>query len=159
MFYWLYDIPVLSLVRLFVLIFVGLCCLGIILLSPIIAPWFQDKADLNEVLGDYLQYFGVIYGLLLGLLAVATCIPTWRSVGSGTTQQDHGGSHFLLWQTAHCFVSDSLAIGRVCHCRRCGCELLMHVWRNARSWAVCGRSPASITQKPVPCPCSPRQEC
>jgi hypothetical protein len=27
---------------------------------------------LNEILGDYLQYFGVIYGLLLGLLAVAT---------------------------------------------------------------------------------------
>ena len=48
MFYWLYDIPVLSLVGLFVLIFVGLCCLGIILLSPIIAPWFQDKADLNR---------------------------------------------------------------------------------------------------------------
>jgi len=71
-FYWLYDIPVLSLVGLFVLIFVGLCCLGIIPLSPIIAPWFQDKADLNGVLGDYLQYFGVIYGLLLGLLAVAT---------------------------------------------------------------------------------------
>jgi hypothetical protein len=28
--------------------------------------------QLNEVLGDYLQYFGVIYRLLLGLLAVAT---------------------------------------------------------------------------------------
>ena len=72
MFYWFYDIPVLSLVGLFVLIFVSLCSLGIMLISPIIAPWFQDKADLNEVLGDYLQYFGVIYGLLLGLLAVAT---------------------------------------------------------------------------------------
>src|SRR5262245_52845991 len=160
MFYWLYDIPVLSLVRLFVLIFVGLCCLGIILLSPIIAPWFQDKADLNGVVGDYLQYFGVIYGLLLGLLAVAmyqnhTDVALRRAQPNKIT----GVAIFLLWQTAHCFVSDSLAIGRVCHCRRCGCELLMHVWRNARSWAVCGRSPASITQKPVPCPCSPRQEC
>ena len=27
---------------------------------------------LNEILGDFLQYFGVIYGLLLGLLAVST---------------------------------------------------------------------------------------
>ena len=27
---------------------------------------------LNETLGDFLQYFGVMYGLLLGLLAVAT---------------------------------------------------------------------------------------
>ena len=27
---------------------------------------------MNEILGDFLQYFGVIYGLLLGLLAVST---------------------------------------------------------------------------------------
>lgn len=72
MFYWLYDIPVLALVFLFAVMFVGLCWLGTILVSPILAPWFQGKAQLNEVLGDYLQYFGVIYGLLLGLLAVAT---------------------------------------------------------------------------------------
>ena len=72
MFYWLYDIPVLALVFLFAVMFVGLCWLGTILVSPILAPWFQGKVQLNEVLGDYLQYFGVIYGLLLGLLAVAT---------------------------------------------------------------------------------------
>jgi len=64
--YWLYDIPVLALVLLFAVTFVGLCWLGTILVSPILAPWFQGKAKLNEVLGDYLQYFGVIYGLLLG---------------------------------------------------------------------------------------------
>jgi hypothetical protein len=45
---------------------------GTILVSPKLVPWFQGKANLNEILGDYLQYFGVIYGLLLGLLAVAT---------------------------------------------------------------------------------------
>jgi Protein of unknown function (DUF4239) len=72
MFYWLYDIPVLALIGLFALVFVGLCWLGTILISPIIAPRFHGKTNLNEVLGDYLQYFGVIYGLLLGLLAVAT---------------------------------------------------------------------------------------
>jgi hypothetical protein len=72
MFYWLYDIPVLTLIGLFALVFVGLCWLGTILISPIIAPRFHGKTNLNEVLGDYLQYFGVIYGLLLGLLAVAT---------------------------------------------------------------------------------------
>jgi hypothetical protein len=32
----------------------------------------SPDAGLNEILGDFLQYFGVIYGLLLGLLAVAT---------------------------------------------------------------------------------------
>jgi hypothetical protein len=72
MFYWLYEIPILLVVGLFALLFVGLCWIGIIFISPIIAPWFQGKQRLNEVLGDYLQYFGVIYGLLLGLLAVAT---------------------------------------------------------------------------------------
>jgi hypothetical protein len=72
MFYWLYEIPVLSLVGLFALIFVGLCWLGTIVISPVVAPWFHAKEQLNEVLGDFLQYFGVIYGLLLGLLAVAT---------------------------------------------------------------------------------------
>jgi hypothetical protein len=72
MLYWLYEIPILLVVGLFALLFVGLCWIGIIFVSPIIAPWFQGKQKLNEVLGDYLQYFGVIYGLLLGLLAVAT---------------------------------------------------------------------------------------
>ena len=72
MLYWLYEIPVLLVVGLFALLFVGLCWIGIIFVSPIVAPWFQAKQQLNEVLGDYLQYFGVIYGLLLGLLAVAT---------------------------------------------------------------------------------------
>jgi hypothetical protein len=39
---------------------------------PFVKPWFHEQSRLNEILGDYLQYFGVIYGLLLGLLAVAT---------------------------------------------------------------------------------------
>lgn len=34
-------------------------------------PFYPD-GRLNEMLGDFLQYFGVMYGLLLGLLAVAT---------------------------------------------------------------------------------------
>jgi len=71
-FYWIYEVPLLLAVALFAVAFVGFCWLGILFASPVIAPWFQKKARLNEILGDYLQYFGVIYGLLLGLLAVAT---------------------------------------------------------------------------------------
>jgi hypothetical protein len=51
---------------------VGVCWLGTILSRPFVKPWFHEQSRLNEILGDYLQYFGVIYGLLLGLLAVAT---------------------------------------------------------------------------------------
>jgi len=72
MLYWLYDIPTLLAVGLFAAVFVGVCWIGIVLLSPRLVPLVHHQAGLNEILGDYLQYFGVIYGLLLGLLAVAT---------------------------------------------------------------------------------------
>jgi hypothetical protein len=72
MFYWLYDIPTLAAVGLFAAVFGGVCALGTILSRPFVRSWFGKESGLNEILGDYLQYFGVIYGLLLGLLAVAT---------------------------------------------------------------------------------------
>jgi Protein of unknown function (DUF4239) len=72
MLYWIYDIPTLLAVGLFAAVFVGVCWIGIILLCPRLVPLVHHQPGLNEILGDYLQYFGVIYGLLLGLLAVAT---------------------------------------------------------------------------------------
>jgi hypothetical protein len=72
MLYWIYDIPTLLAVGLFAAVFVGVCWIGIILISPRLVPLVHHQPGLNEILGDYLQYFGVIYGLLLGLLAVAT---------------------------------------------------------------------------------------
>ena len=87
MFNWLYDIPILLVVGLFALMFVGLCWIGIIFVSPIIAPWFQGKQQLNEVLGDYLQYFGVIYGLLSAY---------WRSPPTKITLMLR-----RLWQARH----------------------------------------------------------
>ena len=72
MLYWLYDIPTLLAVGLFAALFVGVCWIGIVLLSSRLVPMVHHQPGLNEILGDYLQYFGVIYGLLLGLLAVAT---------------------------------------------------------------------------------------
>jgi len=72
MLYWLYDIPTLLAVGLFAAVFVSVCWMGIILLSPRLVPVVHHQPGLDEILGDYLQYFGVIYGLLLGLLAVAT---------------------------------------------------------------------------------------
>src|SRR6188508_232853 len=72
MLYWLYYIPTLLAVGLFAALFVGVCWIGIVLLSSQLVPMVHHQPGLNEILGDYLQYFGVIYGLLLGLLAVAT---------------------------------------------------------------------------------------
>jgi hypothetical protein len=72
MLYWIYDIPPLWTVALFAVVFVGVCWLGIFLFRPFFRARLSPDNRLNEILGDFLQYFGVIYGLLLGLLAVAT---------------------------------------------------------------------------------------
>ena len=72
MLYWLYDIPTLLMVALFAGVFVGVCWLGTIVSRSFVRSRFHKDRGMNEILGDFLQYFGVIYGLLLGLLAVAT---------------------------------------------------------------------------------------
>jgi hypothetical protein len=72
MLYWIYDVPPLWTVGLFAALFVGICWLGVVLFRPFVRERLNPDARLNETLGDFLQYFGVMYGLLLGLLAVAT---------------------------------------------------------------------------------------
>ena len=72
MLYWIYDVPALLVLVMLGALFVGTCWLGIIYLCPRIRHRLHTDSGLNEILGDFLQYFGVIYGLLLGLLAVST---------------------------------------------------------------------------------------
>jgi hypothetical protein len=72
MFYWIYDIPTWQLGALFALLFVGTTWLGILFVSPIFKLWFRSQEGINDLVGYALGAFGVFYGLLLGLLAVAT---------------------------------------------------------------------------------------
>lgn len=72
MLYWIYEVPSLLVAGLFVLVFVGVCWLGTVFLRGFVDRRLNRDGRLNEILGDFLQYFGVIYGLLLGLLAVST---------------------------------------------------------------------------------------
>jgi hypothetical protein len=72
MFYWIYDIPMLAAVGMVAALFIAICWAAIILSRPIVQTRFHRQPGLNELVGDFMQYFGVIYGLLLGLLAVAT---------------------------------------------------------------------------------------
>jgi hypothetical protein len=71
MFYWIYEIPALFVVVAFEIAFVAICWLGTALVRPIARSRLADEPRLNDMLAAFLQYFGVIYGLLLGLLAVA----------------------------------------------------------------------------------------
>src|SRR6185437_6866176 len=72
MFYWIYDVSALWVIVLFEAVFVGVCWLGTLFLRPSARSWLGQEPRLNDMLAAFLQYFGVIYGLLLGLLAVAT---------------------------------------------------------------------------------------
>src|SRR6185503_9274461 len=66
LFSWIYDIPSLLAIILFVAVF----WLGFLLLRPFVRRLLPQERGLNATLTMYLQYFGIIYGLLLGLLAV-----------------------------------------------------------------------------------------
>ena len=72
MFYWIYDLPAFWVIILCEAVFVGVFWLGTLFLRPFVRPWLKEEPRLNDMLAAFLQYFGVIYGLLLGLLAVAT---------------------------------------------------------------------------------------
>lgn len=72
MFFWIYDIPTWQLATIFAAVFVGVTWAGILLLSPFIKIWLKNQEGINDIVGYGLSAFGVFYGLLLGLLAVAT---------------------------------------------------------------------------------------
>lgn len=64
---WIYDLPIKSLAIWVAVIFVGYCWIGAILVRPFI----RLRASGNVIVGHILSSFGVFYGLLLGLVAVA----------------------------------------------------------------------------------------
>lgn len=72
MFFWIYDIPTWQLGLLFAVLFVGITWAGILFLSPLLKLWLKGQEGINDLVGYALSGFGVFYGLLLGLLAVAT---------------------------------------------------------------------------------------
>src|SRR3954452_4041719 len=72
MFYRIYDIPTRALAGLFAVGFVGVTWLGIILTRPHVRWWVGSQADWNGVMGYVLSCHGVLYGILLGLIAVGT---------------------------------------------------------------------------------------
>jgi hypothetical protein len=72
MFYWIYDMPSAALAVLFAVVFVGVTWLGIVLTRTHVRRWVETQPDWNEVMGYVLSCHGVLYGILLGLIAVGT---------------------------------------------------------------------------------------
>ncbi len=77
---WIFDIPTWEFAALTSSAFILFSWFGAIFLRPILRPLLGGRAGLNDIVGYILSLFGVFYGLLLGLLAVAAY------QGYGTTQ-------------------------------------------------------------------------
>lgn len=77
-FYWLYDIPTWAL---FLLVVGGLCAIAVIgclFLRDRFDKWLGLDDQSNEIVGHFLSFTGVFYGLILGLVAVGA----WETYNS-----------------------------------------------------------------------------
>jgi hypothetical protein len=70
-FYWIYDIATPQLALLINGTFVGFFWVGCFLIRPILRTFVRARSGTNDIVGYVLSCFGVFYGLLLGLIAVA----------------------------------------------------------------------------------------
>jgi hypothetical protein len=66
-----HDLPFESLAALTAVVFVGAYWVGCIFLRPFLRIFVRSTGDENSVVGVVLSAFGVLYGLLLSLIAVA----------------------------------------------------------------------------------------
>jgi hypothetical protein len=72
MFYWIYNLTNAEMAGLFAAVFVGFSWIGTILVRPFLRPFVRTQLGAtNDLVGYVLSSYGVFYGLLLGLLAVA----------------------------------------------------------------------------------------
>ncbi len=71
MFYWIYDIGTPQLALLMAGSFVAFFWIGCFLIRPILRTFIRARSGTNDIVGYILSCFGVFYGLLLGLIAVA----------------------------------------------------------------------------------------
>ena len=71
MFYWIYDYPIGAIGALFVVLFVAVASIGTLAVRKTVHGWVHREKGANEMVGFALSSFFVLYGLLLGLLAVA----------------------------------------------------------------------------------------
>jgi hypothetical protein len=72
MMYWIYDYPIWIIGPLFVAVFVVVTWIGIFLTRATVHSWLHRDEHANEMVGSALSNYFVLFGILLGLLAVAT---------------------------------------------------------------------------------------
>ncbi|MGA9721320.1 MAG: Cache 3/Cache 2 fusion domain-containing protein [Candidatus Binatus sp.] len=71
MFYWIYNYSSLLIGALFAFVFVAATCLVIFFFRRFFRPWIHRDRPANEMVGLAFSGFSMLYGILVGLLAVA----------------------------------------------------------------------------------------
>jgi hypothetical protein len=71
MFYWIYDISIWQLALMFAAVSLLYFWGGCLLARPILRRHVPSLSGANDIVGNILSCFGVFYGLLIGLIAVA----------------------------------------------------------------------------------------
>jgi hypothetical protein len=69
-FYWIYDYPTAAMGLLFSAAFVAISLVGLFVFRTVLGGWLHSEARTNELVGVSLASFSVLYGILLGLVAV-----------------------------------------------------------------------------------------
>ena len=72
MFYWIYDYPAPHMAALFSAVFAAATCIAILFSHRFLLSWIHRKERANDMVAFALSSFSVLYGLLVGLLALAT---------------------------------------------------------------------------------------
>src|SRR5215471_384936 len=100
MFYWIYDYPSWIIGVLFVGFLVALTWAGIFVTRATVHSWIHRQSRANEMVGLTLSSFCVMFGLLLGLVAVAT-YTNYAAVGTIVDQE--ASSLSSLWKEVSAF--------------------------------------------------------
>ena len=72
MLFWLYDLPLPLMAVLICLPCLAFTWGGLLVLRPRVRRWLGPQPGANELVSTFLSAYGVFYGLMLGLIAVAT---------------------------------------------------------------------------------------
>ena len=92
---WIYEMPLGTLAVWAAVGSVGFAWLGSIFLRPIFRVFVKSRSGSNDIVGNIMSNFGVLYGILLGLTAVAA-YQNWVQVDSNATTE--AGSMLTLFQ-------------------------------------------------------------
>lgn len=83
---WIYTAPLGVAAAFMAILFVGFTWLGSIFIAPILRIFVRSRTNTNDIVGNILSSFGVFYGILLGLTAVAA-YQNWSDIDARVTEE------------------------------------------------------------------------